>query len=263
MMKRKIVYIVTCLFVFASCSDDFTETDKTMPIVVDGYIEAGSCAKIILTRPIEITDDIDSSRYLEIVNTRAKVVLSDGEQTEILSLTRDNSQFPPHYYKSNLIQGEVGKVYYLEVIYNGDTVRSQTTIPRGFKIDSLWTTPSETDSLRKYLWAAYQDDPYEVNFYRFFTMIKGVQPRFFPTYYSAYNDNNSNGQYVRFTLYKGLESFIDKNQSECYSVGDTVIVKASTIDNNSYEFWKNYDKEVFNSGNPFMEIGRASCRERV
>ncbi len=254
-MKKRIVYIVACLLALTACSDDFTETDGALSIVVDGYIEAGSCAKIILTRPIEPTADIDSSKYLEIVNTRAKVVLSDGEQTEVLSLTRDNTQFPPHYYKSSTIKGEVGKVYTLKIIYNGDTVSSQTTIPLGFKIDSLWTVPSETDSLRKYLWTAFQENPLEENYYRFFTMVKGVQTRFFSTYLSAQNDKNTNGQYIKLPLYKGLESFIEKNQSECFSVGDTVIVKTCTMDSQSYAFWKNYEKEVFNSGNPFVVSG--------
>jgi len=36
-----------------------------------------------------------------------------------------------------------------------------------------------------------------------------------------------------------------------YKVGDTVVVKFCTMDNNSYNFWRDAETQSSNNGNPF------------
>lgn len=244
------------ILLISSCIDDFTgKHDSPGKIVVDGYIEAGGFAKIILTSSLAIDSKIDSTQYLDIVTTRAKVTITDGVTSEILTLTKNEAMFPPHFYVTRTLRGEAGKTYWLEIIYQGDTIRSKTTIPSEISIDTIWTERLSYDSTKRYIWAKFCDNPNEKNFYRAFTKIQGKQSEYVPTYLSAFNDNQINGMCSEIPFYKGLVNFFDKNKDDTFTVGDTVFIKASTIDEIAYNFWKNYEKEIFNSGNPFAGNG--------
>ncbi|HPM11899.1 MAG TPA: hypothetical protein PK734_00235 [Bacteroidales bacterium] len=251
-----IVYFFTIITVFVSCSDNFTNTEPTSGrVVVDASIEVGASPKVVLTYSLPLTAKIDSSAYYDVVNTRAKVTISDGEKTEILTLVKRKNSFPPHYYTSQSIKGIQGKTYSLEVVYYSDTLRSQTTIPQSVAISDIWTEPHATDSTQRYVWISFCDDVQTQNYYRIFTQIRGKQNDFVPTYQSAFRDDYFNGTCPDVMLYKGIENFYDKNREDTYSVGDTVLIKISAIDKQSYLFWNNYEKEVFNSGNPFASNG--------
>jgi hypothetical protein len=255
-LYRNIFFIVSVVLLVTSCRDNFTGTDyNSSKIVVDGSIEVGGYAHVILTNSLSLNQKIDSSSYLHLVNTHAKITISDGTTKEILTLTKDNNVFPPHYYTTLKMKGEVGKTYWLEVIVDGDTIRSKTSIPNGISLDSIWLEPDASDTTRRFIWLKMCDNGAEKNFYRSFTRIMGKQKEFIPTYLSAFNDKLINGTCPEIVLYKGAENFTDKSTVYSYSKTDTVLLKVSTIDETSYNFWKNYEKEVFNSGNPFAGNG--------
>ena len=67
-------------------------------IVVDGVIEQGRQARVFVTRNAPYFSSIDSAGLRDLVLSRAKVTLTDGDQSEILILRRDNRFFPPFYY---------------------------------------------------------------------------------------------------------------------------------------------------------------------
>ncbi len=260
-MMKKNVYIINIIiiaisFCSVSCSDNFTHSDfKAGRVVVDGSIEAGSFAKLVLTYSLPLDAKIDSSVYYDLVNTRAKVTIFDGEQSEVLVLIKRKNFFPPHYYTTRTIKGIPGKTYWLEVIYYDDTIRAQTTIPNNVELSKIWSEPHVNDTTKRYLWIQMCDDVQRKDYYRIFTQIKGKQKDFVPTYQSAFSDEYFNGTCPKIMLYKGLENFFDKKREDTFSVGDTVFVKISSIDKQSYLFWSNYEKEVFNSGNPFAANG--------
>lgn len=254
-MKRCITYIFIIIIIVA-CTDNFTDTQSTSGrVVVDGSIEIGSFAKVVLTYSMPIDAKIDSSTYYDVVNTRAKVTIYDDEQSEILTLVKRKNSFPPHYYTTRKIKGVAGKTYWLEVIFYGDTLRSQTTIPTTTPISKIWTQQHASDSTQRYVWIQMCDDAATKNYYRIFTMIKGKQKDYVPTYQSAFQDDFFNGTCPGIMLYKGIENFYDKKRTDTFTVGDTVFVKMSSIDKQSFLFWNNYEKEVFNSGNPFAGHG--------
>ena len=249
------VLIFVC-FVCTTCSDDFSNSDtRTGKLVVDGSIELGKKARVILTTSLDLTSTIDSTKYLDVVTTRADMKISDGERTEYLTLRWNPDAFPQHYYESELIRGEEGKVYTLEIFYEDDTLRSQTTIPSRILLDSIWTESYENDSLQRNIWVRLCDDSSQVNFYRTFTRIASKQTDFIPTYLSAFNDELIQGECASVMIYKGLENFYETDRNFSFDVGDTVYLKTATIDKQSYLFWKHYEKEVFNLGNPFAGHG--------
>lgn len=249
-------YLFVCCFGICSCADNFTNTHNEVGrVVVDASIEAGSGARVVLTYTLPITAKIDSSAYYDVVNTRAKVTISDGEKTEILTLVKRKNSFPPHYYSSQTIKGVPGKTYMLEVIFYDDTLRAFTTVPQVVELSKLWIEPHSIDSTKRYVWIELCDNIVTKDYYRVFTQIKGKQKDYVPTYQSAFTDDYFNGTCPKIMLYKGIENFFDKNKEDTFTVGDTVFVKISSIDKQSFLFWNNYEKEVFNSGNPFAGNG--------
>jgi len=255
-MKKVIQYIVCCSLLFLSaCSDNFTNSSTdTGKLVVDGYIEAGKYARVILTNSIAIDSEIDSSKYLDIVTTRASIRLTDGDDYEYLTLKWNKDAFPQHFYESIRIKGEAGKHYSLDVFYNNDSIHAETYVPEPIDVDSIWLVPSQLDSSKYYLWAKFCDDATEDNYYRSFTKTQN-QEDFVPTYLSAFDDKLFNGECNNVALYKGVENFFEKKKDERFLSGDTIFFKASTVDEAGYLFWTNYEKEVFNLGNPFSGHG--------
>lgn len=255
-MKHTIAFCIISVICFA-CADDFTNTDTSSgKLVVDGYIEVGRQARVILTTSLALDSQIDSSKYLDVVTTRADIRISDGEHTEYLTLKRDRNLFPQHYYESSIIRGQEGKTYTIEIFYRSDTLTASTTIPQNsVSVDSMWTVQSDTDSNSKYIWIRFCDDGEPYNYYRSFTRILQSQSEFIPTYLSAFDNALIRGECVDLPIYKGPENFYEKERDFSFTKGDTVLLKIASIDNKSYLFWNNYEKEVFNVGNPFAGHG--------
>ncbi|MFO7868216.1 MAG: DUF4249 domain-containing protein [Bacteroidales bacterium] len=255
----RIVAIYVLFVVVASqlcrCADDFgNESDSESILIVDGYIEVGKKAHVVLTQAIPVESRIDSSTYLDIVTTRANVRISDGEQSEYLYLRWNKNAFPQHYYESEKIRGEEGKTYKLEIVYYDDTVTAHTSIPEPVSVDSVWTIAAK-DSLKRDMWIRLCDNPNQKNYYRTFTRIQSKQHEYVSTYLSSFDDNSFTGICEDKPIYKGNENFYDKSRDFSYSVHDTVALKVVSMNKDAYLFWKNYEKEVFNIGNPFASYG--------
>ena len=62
---------------------------------------------------------LDSASIRDLVLTRAKVTLSDGDRSEILILRRNDDYFPPYIFEGNEIKGDTGKTYTITAEYGG------------------------------------------------------------------------------------------------------------------------------------------------
>ena len=100
-------------------------------IVIDGWIEVGKGATVVLTQSVMVhPEDNESEIRLQDIPIRwAKVTVSDGEREEILVGRMDEDIFPPYKYTGTAIKGEAGKKYSVKVEYSGRTVTAETTIP--------------------------------------------------------------------------------------------------------------------------------------
>ena len=227
-------------------------------IVVDGWIEQGKFCQVLLTLSAPYFSVIDSISLRNYALTKAKVTLSDGEKSEILTLKPNSDYFPPYLYISTEMKGEVGKTYKLTVEYIGVTAYATTTIPNLVKLDSVWfALDTDKDSLG-FIWVKFTDNVVTKDYYRTLTKIEHVDTRYIPNYISNFNDEYFNGQKIEVSLYKGNKSSIDKKDEFWYSLGDTISLKFCTIDKPSYDFWFSFQNEIMSTGNPF-----ASTNARV
>lgn len=259
-MIIKYSFMAICLFLMllTSCEPD---PEISLPaikkqLVVDGWIENNNYAHVILTYNTGYFSDLDSASFRGLVATRAKVIVSDGTNSEILTITKDTNYFPPRVYKGNSILGQPGKTYTLIIIDEIDlsnriidTIIAQTTIPEPVKLDSVWF--SQTTDSSGIIKGTFYDDPNSKNYYRVFTKIKGKNKRYIPTFIASFEDLYFNGQKFTFNLNKGPESYLKPVYDIEFAIEDTVFLKVASIDEASYNFWFNYDQEILNSGNPF------------
>jgi hypothetical protein len=237
----------------ASCNDDLL-IDLPRPddkIIIDGWIDKGQYAKVLLTRNAPYFSSIDSASIRDLVLTRAKVTLSDGESSEVLILRRNDNYFPPYIFEGNEIIGDTGKIFTVTADYGGKSAWASTTIPTSVKPDTVYfKLEANSDSLGT-IYIEFTDPPESKNFYRILTKRNSKDRRYISSMVMAIDDKFFSGEKFGFSLSRGPESYISSKGNRYFEIGDTVSIKFCTIDKTHYDFWNSFQDEVLNSSNPF------------
>lgn len=263
MITVKILPLIIVLLL-AACDEnnEFIIPEPDDLIVIDGWIENGQHAKVLLTKNSPYFAPLDSASFRELVLTRAKVTLSDGENTEILILRKDTDYFPPYIYEGNLIKGETGKTYTVTAEYGGKIATGSTTIPSCVPLDTIYFTLQENSDSLATIFAEFTDPATSADYYRILTRVRGKDTRFTSSMVMGISDSFFSGQKFGFSILRGQRSYISSNESSYFSPGDTVDIKFCTIDKAHYEFWNTFQDEVLNSGNPFAS-SMSSVRSNI
>ena len=105
---KKILHIVVIalLPLLLACSK--TEEVGRSQLVVEGWIENGGNPVVMVSESIGIATgrEMDSKGILDHIAKWAKVSISDGTRTEILTGIPDTEYFPPYIYTTSAITGE-------------------------------------------------------------------------------------------------------------------------------------------------------------
>jgi hypothetical protein len=251
-LRLSIIYIII-LILSGGCNEDpyldIPEPDDL--IVIDGWIETGCFAQVLLTRNSAYFSAIDSATMRTFVLTRAKVTISDGDKSEVLILRKDTSYFPPYIFEGNEILGQVGKSYKITAEYGGKAASAVTTIPEKVPLDtSYFIMKQDCDTLAS-VYIEFTDPLYVKNYYRILTKRIGIDKRYFSTMIMCLDDLFFSGETFGFSLKRGPETLISSSGNEYFSLGDTISIKFCTIDEEHYNFWNSFQDETFNAVNPF------------
>jgi len=251
------ILLLMTLVLLAACHPDpnLDVIPYEQKLVIDGSIEDKGFARIFLSYSASYFEPIDSANIFQLVVGTAKVTVSDGTTSEILTLRRDNNYFPPYIYESTGIRGEVGKTYTLTVDLKGQRYTASTTIPPPAKFNSLWFEDIPGKDSLGYLYGSVTDDPNTENFYRVFTKRVNTDTKYIPIYLSAVSDQYFNGKTFTFSILRGPESFTNIIDDLYFKKGDTVQVKLCTMDKAHFDFWRTVERELYVVGNPFASSG--------
>ena len=232
-----------------SCKPDLNYEIKgyTQKVIVEGSIASGEFAAVYLSLNVPVWEKIDSANVLNHVIRTAKVSVSDGEKTEILTSGWDKTHFPPYVYKGTDLRGVEGKTYTIKVEYSGITLNAVTTIPFGTDIDEFSDTEAiNNDSLRSIL-MSFTIDPKKKTSFKVYTKKK--KDGFYTATPLLFNSE--------FTL-SGKQSFnisprpstSDPSYSESanFASGDTIQVRFCALDSISTDFFKALTFYSSNSG---------------
>lgn len=171
---HKIAYLLAIALIISACKADldYTISGYTQKIIVEGFIANGEYPSVYLSLNNPLSQKVDTVSILKNVIRTAKVTISDGINTEILTSSWDKTHFPPYVYRGYDLKGEEGKTYYLKVEYSGYTLTSQTTIPFATDIKQFKTTVVEGNDTLKILSMTFNIDTSRKVAYRVSTKKK-------------------------------------------------------------------------------------------
>src|SRR5688500_16729623 len=155
---KKLIYII-CVVIVLGCvpESDFDTIAYEPKLVIDGAIESGGFPTVVLSKSASYFMSIDSSNIRDLFMSTAKVTVSNGVDSEVLTLKRDDASFPPYKYEGTSLKGEAGKTYTLTVEADGERYTSTTTIPEAPKLDRLWFELSSGMDSLGYVYAQFTD----------------------------------------------------------------------------------------------------------
>jgi hypothetical protein len=243
-------------------------------LVVDGFIETGSPAFVLLSKTNNIYAGTNIQNYIDGFVSGATVIVSDGtivdtllevctnnlpqgtEETvaALLGLSVDQILSTPIcFYVSDQIIGEVGKTYDLKIIHQGKIHEAKSAILPAKQLDSLYWKPENGLPQYGFSWAKLTDPPQSGNAYKW--EVKYVSSPGFSKPFNPFTDDRFyNGLSFDFA-YENPMSFNDPNISDeqrgYFKLGDTIVVKFSTLGKKEFQFFEKKYNQIFSAGNPF------------
>ncbi|KOP38590.1 DUF4249 domain-containing protein [Flavobacterium sp. WLB] len=249
-MKKYILFLFA--LVLTSCSkDDFSEQKNLeSKIVVEGWIEEGDFANVLLSSSIPVKDVIDSTNVLNHVIRSAKITISDGVNSEVLRVKNDKNRIPPFVYFGSTLKGEAGKEYSIKIEYLNRVVEAVTSIPKSVPLKSAEYIKKNAIDTTGYIFVKFDDPPAEKNYYQIATKIDGEEPIFVPSFYGNLDDKNFENSSVSVQINRGVLLFPKTKFTPYFADGDVIYVKLRTQTKEALDFWNSWQNEIVNSKNP-------------
>lgn len=258
------------ILLLASCEKSITiqpQSQKSL-LVVDGTIENDKPPYIILSTSLNYFSKISPEILLASIVSGAKVTLSDGiTVTQLREYSQSLGGYNLIYYSSdtadraNVMIGQAGKTYKLQIVYNNEEYNSVTTIPVVAKtVDSLWwkPAPDNSDTTKVVIMGRLTDPPGFGNYIRYFTSVNS-QP-FLPGAVSVYDDQLTDGKVYDYQMDQGIDrnNPPERDNYGYFNRGDTVTAKLANIDKVTFDFWRTLEFAYQSVGNPFSNPVKVS-----
>lgn len=297
-MNPKLLYILICSLLLFACEEEITleMPNNEAKIVVEGFIQPHFPIVLQLTTSKGYFDEITENELMDVFISDVNdiKVIRNSDNTEVslsfvpldslgnIGLYSDLENFKPEFAREN-------ESYTLEIIYNGDTITSTTTIPVAeseteLMIDSVWYVEDELFPGFGDFYFSYNDADtmgnnimleakriYHYDFenekntpdFRFtkalwgavrndFEGFNGVKN--FVSYFDRGEDNifgNAHG--IKRNGDFGNFQASQKDTAEIWQHADEVIIRFSQINEASFVFWRDTEYQEQTNGNPFAE----------
>lgn len=249
-MKKYLLFIFA--IIITSCSNDNVSEQKSLEskLVVEGWIEEGDYAQVLLSSSIPVTDVIDSTNVLNHAIRAAKITISDGVNSEVLRVKTDKNRVPPFVYYGSTLKGEAGKEYSLKIEFLNRIVEATTIIPKTVRLQSAeYIKKLDTDTTG-YVFVKFDDPLNEKNYYQIATKIDGEEPIFVPSFYGNLDDKNFEASSISVQINRGVLLFPKTKFTPYFADGDLIYVKLRTQNKDALDFWNSWQNEIVNSRNP-------------
>ena len=239
------ISIFSMLFavLLVSCNGDkYIESEPE--IVVEGWICEGDFPIVFVTTSVPMSQ---KKRPMEEIRNHvlnwARVVVSDGDESVVLT-GRVNSRYPLHcYFTSNSMRGKVGKTYHIWVDYEDFHAEATTTIHARPTLDSLTVERTAGSDTLYTIMAHIPPQVDNTGYYKFLVGIEGEMNDYSDSYMGLLSDQNI-GQGATFPVYRPHQKTIDTHFIPNFRSGDRVHVRFASIDETSYNFWNSYEKNI-------------------
>jgi len=254
-----VIYIcLSVLAIFTACNPDldYSVHGYSQKIIVEGVVETDEYPRVYLSLNVPLWKTLDSATILDHVIRYAKVSVSDGTTTEILTSKWDKSHFPPYMYTATQMKGVEGRNYSLKVEYSGYTLFSTTYLPVGTPIQHVESNPSPTSDTLKIITITLDINQLYNTSFKIYSK-KPRDKRFVETPV-VFNADLSLSGLQQFNLSPTPEK-TDSSYSEgkYFATGDTIDIKICALDSTTTLFFKDLSLYSSIAGNIFTSEVKA------
>lgn len=247
------LFCLTCILLSCEPKWDFGSVGFEPQIVVEGWIESDGYPFVCLTQTKTLDMPLDSMAMFNVPIRWAKVTVSDGTSTEILTGRMDKRYTPPFVYTGSQICGEAGKTYTLKVEYSGRILTSETYIPEPVSLEKVVVGKCDDSDTLFQIKAYFHDDKTIKNYYKFFTRVWSDDKRYFSSFLGTFDDNilSEDGN-ASVSVFRGFRYTNLGKYTPFYKRKDSVAIKFTQIPEDAFNFWSDYENEVTNGKNPIF-----------
>lgn len=248
---RKLLFCTFSLLFVVGCSDELSLDEVAPRLVVEGWIENNDFPVVILTQSLPVSTEYQEREDLyNYIVKWAKVTVSDGMDSVVLTGKYDDRYFPPFVYTTGRLRGEVGKKYRLTVEYRDYYVTAETSIPDVPPHCTFSVEPCADNDTLYQIRTTFRDNPSEKNYYQLFSRV-GTDNKLYLVSYLGSIDDAVLDSVTTVPVYRGHQ-LTDKEYSPFFCLDDTVSVKVAQVDETSFRVWDSYTKTLSLSGNMFL-----------
>lgn len=251
-MRSRFFCLVMLITLFACDEDSVIQNDESSQIIVEGWIDDGEFPVVILTRSLPVSTQYRNKEELNNYLIRwAKVSVSNGTDTVILTGKYDEGYFPPYIYTTSRMRGEAGKQYTLTVEYRNYHATAKTSIPKTstnctFKVEKIVLNEKMVFQIKMKL----KDNKREKNYYQLFTCLGSTSKQYQACCLGSFDDILLDS-ITEMTIYRGHKLTLEEYHPY-FSFTDTVSIKVAQVDELSFRILDSYVKTLSLSGNMFL-----------
>ena len=245
-----LLIIIFIILIVSSCQqEDYIIQEGESKIVVEGWIEEGEVARVLLSRSVPMNEEVDSTDLLTYTIRSAMVIVSDDTDSDTLRLTSASQYLPPYLYVGEKIRGKQDRKYKLTIRHLNQTLTAESVIPPSVpikKVEYAHRNPTDTTG---YLTIEFTDPADRQNYYQVATRIEDVDEIFVPCLYGNYNSRNFVSSDVRLQISRGITIFPQMNFDAHFYDGDRIFVRLRTMPKEGFDFWNIWQNEIVNVQN--------------
>lgn len=228
--KRILISLLAGAMLLLSCTKviDLKLKDADAALVIEGNVtNSGNNQTVKISKSVAITATNNSPAV-----SGANVTITRSNDGRVFQLTEQK----PGTYTTNTLRGQSGITYQLNVVVNGKTYTSTSTMPNAVKLDSVSldvTSILNKDYLNPEVF--YKDPAGVANYYRYLMFVNDVQVKNI----FAYNDDLTDGRAVQRLL---RDNDVDLKK------GDRINIEMQCTDKNIYTYWNGLNQNENRGG---------------
>ena len=247
----QLLFLSVATLWLTACSEDYGIEEREPALVVEGWIENGEPPVVLVTTTLPISSEYHSiENYQDFLVKWAKVTVSDGEKSVVLTGKFNKGYYPPYIYTTGYMKGEEGKSYHITVEYENYYATATTTIPKAPKVDSFKVEKVEGSDTLHLIKACFTDDPSEKNYYQFFSRVGTKYSQFLGSYLGSIDDAVLNGP-AEIPVYQGHQ-ILGTSYTPYFSDRSVLTIKFAQVDETTFHFWDDYTKDQTLSTNMLL-----------
>lgn len=257
-MISKILYILVALLAFSSClKEEYPDNDFEEQLVVEGSIEQGRVAKVMLSLNMRHSDKISAETLRSKIVRYAIVRVTDETDSENIASEQLYCKIDERYptqavYMGASIVGKVGGKYRLDIQYSGRQWSATTTIPAP---NELYDVKAEMVDDHMYRVTAKikpnaDNLPYMVRCATSFR--KEDRPLYMPP--ALFGIIESCEKETTITINRPLNYENVLEYSTLFLLYEDVYIQFCTMSRFGYRYWSIWENCTLNSLNPIFPV---------